>query len=161
MRYPWFPQLNRLLRDEPTVGNLMELCEESYSHLLRIIPDLRTMSGSYRSVRENDTDLHLEILEQSPYTTLVRLTYYFEQADGGRPEPNAILRAYHDARQVDVVDLRQHALPSERSFQAPSLTNRWRVSLFANRWLAFCMIQGHLFESTPEIEASKRSCLRV
>jgi len=62
----------------PTVGNLMALCEENYWALLQLIPDLRRIRGEERSVVDRDQDLFLEVLEQLPYTTLLRLTYYFD-----------------------------------------------------------------------------------
>lgn len=58
-----------------------------------------------------DRDLFLEVLEQAPYTTLPRLTYYFPHHDGRvhrmpDPNPDTLLRAYHDAGQVEVLSLR-------------------------------------------------------
>ena len=70
--YPWSTSLVRSGR--PTIGNLMGLCEENYGALMRLIPDLRGIQGESRSALDQDLDLHLEILEQSPYTTLLRLT---------------------------------------------------------------------------------------
>ena len=63
-----------------------------------------------------------------------------EQAD-----PDALLRVYHDARQVEVEALRQQTLPTHRLYEAPGLMNKWRVNLFVFKWLVFCLRQGHLF----------------
>lgn len=158
MQMPWPPQLLRLLCAEPTVGALMDLCEESYEHLRRMTPQLGHLDGRYRSSLAGHVDLHLEILEQTPYTTLLRLTYQFEHAGTARPEPDAVIRAYHDARQVEVVELRQGELPLERLFQAPSLRNRWRANLFLSRWLSFCARQGHCFPHRAAQEESRQPC---
>lgn len=79
-QYPWSTSLIRTGR--PTVGNLMGLCEENYGALMRLIPGLREIQGEVRSVLDQDMDLHLEILEQTAYTTLLRLTYFFPHDDG-------------------------------------------------------------------------------
>jgi len=75
LQSPWSTPLIRSGR--LTVGNLMALCEENYQALLQLIPDLRRIRGKERSVVDRDQDLFLEVLEQSPYTTLLRFTYYF------------------------------------------------------------------------------------
>jgi uncharacterized protein YqiB (DUF1249 family) len=158
MQISWNPQLVRLLRAEPTVGALMELCEESYGYLRRMVPRLAHLSGHHRSSLAGHVDLHLEILEQSRYTTLLRLTYHFDHCEGSTPEPDAVLRAYHDARQVEVVELHQRNLPLERLFQAPGLRNRWRANLFVSRWLSFCARQGHRFPSQATKSGTRETC---
>ncbi len=146
MQVPWYPPLSQFLSQAPTVGNLMALCEESYEHLTRMAPELKRLNGTHQSSLEGHIDLHLEILDQAPYTTLIHLTYFFDHHEEQSPDPDAVLCVYHDARQVEVVDLKQNDLPLERLFHAPSLRNRWRLNLFACKWLAFCARQGHAFE---------------
>jgi uncharacterized protein YqiB (DUF1249 family) len=124
----------------------MTLCEDNYRYLMNLAPQLRRLQGSHCSSTPDHQDLHLTVLEQTPYTTLIRLTYHFTHDDGGRTrDPDALLRVYHDARQVEVEDLRQQALPTARVYEAPGLLNKWRLSLFVSRWLMFCVAQGHLF----------------
>jgi len=106
---------------------------------------LRRLQGEHCSSLRDHQDLHLRIIEQTPYTTLLRLTYEFPHVDGGVADPDALLRVYHDAQQVEVEDLRQQALPTRRLYEAPGLENKWRLNLFVGRWLAFCVQQGHLF----------------
>ena len=133
------------LDSRPSVGDLMALCEENYRHLHRLVPQLQRLQGRHRSSRPDHQDLHLTILEQTPYTTLLRLTYRFDDTEGGMSDPDALLRVYHDARQVEVEDLRQQVLPTRRLYEAPGLLNKWRVNLFVAKWLAFCLRQGPLF----------------
>jgi uncharacterized protein YqiB (DUF1249 family) len=124
----------------------MDLCEENYRVLMRLVPQLHELQGSYRSELSRGMDLHLEILEQTPYTTLLHLTYYFSHAAGVVPDPDATLRAYHDAAQVEVQDLRQTALPLDRGPHFPTLEQKWKANMFLSKWLAFCGAQGHRFE---------------
>ena len=133
------------LNRSPTVGDMLALCEENYRHLQSLVPQLRRLQGDHCSSRPDHQDLHLKVLEQTPYTTLIRLTYRFRHPEGGVADPDAVLRVYHDARQVEVEDLRQKVLPTDRLYEAPGLHNKWRLNLFVGRWLAFCLSQGHLF----------------
>lgn len=154
VQYPWRTPL--FLSGRPTVGTLMSLCEVNYLSLLRLIPDLKRGRGEARSALAGGLDLHLEVLEQTPYTTLLRITYFFHR-DGGRvrrvADPDALLRAYHDARQVEVLDLKQTVLPICNHYQSPALETKWRVNLFLGKWLTFCIRQGHRFSTaTGELQ---------
>jgi uncharacterized protein YqiB (DUF1249 family) len=126
----------------------MSLCEENYAALMRLIPELRRIQGEETLVNQSRQDLHLEVLEQAPYTTLLRLTHYFPHDDGlihrqQNPEPDALLRAYHDARQVEVLDLRQTVLPIRTDYRYPALDSKWKVNLFLFKWMHFCLVQGY------------------
>lgn len=136
--------LSKWLDSQPSLGDLGTLCEENYVYLLSLMPQLKRLQGEHCSTSGQHQDLLLTIVEQTPYTTLLRLTYRFPDEHGGR-DPDALLRAYHDARQVEVEDLRQQALPIDRLYEAPGLLNKWRVNLFVSKWLTFCLRQGHLF----------------
>lgn len=138
-------RIRRILDEGPSVGDLLALCEENYHYLHSLVPQLKRLEGRHCSRRPDHQDLHLTIVEQTPYTTLVRLTYEFPCDDGGLSDPDVLLRVYHDARQVEVEDLRQQNLPTKRLYEAPGLLNKWRLNLFVYKWLAFCVRQGHLF----------------
>ncbi len=141
----------------PTLGDLMTLCEENFVLLCRLAPHLKDQREVSVSRRKGSVDLFLRIEEQSRYTSLIRLTHYFPCSDrepsvdcgggltGLRADPDARLRIYHDARQVEVLDLRQTVLPLCTDYQRPALDAKWRVNLFLGKWLAFCLHQGHRF----------------
>lgn len=142
-----------LFSERPTLGALLALCEENFVLLSRLAPQVRTCGGIFVSRLKDGVDLHLSIEEQARYTTLLRLTYFFADGDGGHSDsvvgadPDARLRVYHDARQVEVLDLRQTALPRLAHYQPPALDSKWRVNLFLWKWLAYCLHQGHRFGS--------------
>jgi len=121
----------------------MELCESNYLLLARMAPQLSSMAGSHQSLRKGAAALHLDVLEQTRYTSLARLTHYFP--DDGHRDPDVELRIYHDARQVEVVSLRQSVLPLEHLYDHPGLQQKWRANQFVYRWLLFCLAQGHTF----------------
>lgn len=146
MRGPWYPwSLRVLLAGRPTVGWLMDLCDENYALLLKLAPGLKEFDGVYLSRLEGAMDLYMEVLEQTPYTTLVHLTYYFSHEEGQLPDPDATVRVYHDSGQVEVLALKQNALPLSRSFEHPALEQKWKANLFLSKWLSYCVQQGHRF----------------
>ena len=145
MYFPGSEYLLKLVEQEATVGRLMDLCEENYRQLLLIAPNLAEMVGSYHSVAEGQQDLHLEILEQSRYTTLLRLTYYFRNNSKPIADPDATLRVYHDARQLEVVAIRQSTLPVTNNYLPPALNDKWKANNFVSKWLNYCHLHGHRF----------------
>lgn len=142
----WHPLWS--LATRPTVGGLMDVCEDSYQSLMQLAPDLRRARSSLRATSPVGVDLYLQVLEQSRYTTLIRLTYAFARAAGTDSDclaPNARLCVYHDAMQVEVVDLDQTALPIYRHYVHPALDAKWKANHFLARWLAYCVRQGYRF----------------
>lgn len=152
-----------LVSERPTLGSLMTLCEENFLLFSRLAPHIKGQRGPCVSRRMGSVDLFLTIEEQARYTSVVRLTHFFpgsvqdwgwgvERSPGftGDPmgcaaDPDARLRIYHDARQVEVLDLRQTALPIYAQYQPPALDAKWKANLFLGKWLAFCLQQGHRF----------------
>jgi hypothetical protein len=130
----------------------MALCEENYRALQQLAPDLAALSGVHVSQRAGRTRLELRIIEQARYTTTFRLTHVFS-ADGNHadwlPEPDATLKAYHDAGQVEVLDLRQTALPIFSTYQSPALRAKWKANLFLSKWLGWCLRDGHRLGPAP------------
>jgi uncharacterized protein len=145
----------------PNVGDLMTLCEENYVLLARLAPHLKDLHGCLVSRRKGSVDLYMTIEEQARYTTRVRLTHWFPGPDRGwgtgrptvravapvefGPDPDACLCVYHDARQVEVLDLRESLLPMRVQYEPPALDAKWRANLFLGKWLTFCLQQGHRF----------------
>ncbi len=152
MRRAWYPwHMRELLTGRPSVGRLMDLCDENYYHMLRLAPGVRRMEGGFLSRLEGAMDLYLEILEQTPYTSLIHLTYFFAHESGQRPDPDATLRLYHDSAQAEILELRQKALPLGAGREWPSLEQKWRANLFLSKWLSYCLGQGHRYRETDRI----------
>jgi uncharacterized protein YqiB (DUF1249 family) len=143
--YPWTGALLRSLDQEPTMGRLLDLCEENYQALLTLFPELPEHKGEFESHLPGQAHLKLTVLEQSKYTSLINLTYAFD--DGRESDPDAVLRVYHDAEQVEVEQVRQSNLPELSLYEAPGLVNKWRANIFVGKWLRFCVNQGHFFTS--------------
>ena len=78
--------------------SLMTLYESNFIRLRGLMGDVRTLAGRIISSAPSDCDLHLEVVEHSPYTTVLRLTYMFDEAAGQVADPDLEVRVYHDAR---------------------------------------------------------------
>ncbi len=134
---------------------LMDLYEANYIRLRQLCPELGDLQGEYVSRVAGAMDLHLEVLEHTPYTSTARLTYLFEEPDGTRRSPDLLVRMFHDARQVEVlgrhcrpldVNITVEDLPRQRS-----LACKWRLNRFLFKWLGYSLRQGHRFH-LPETD---------
>jgi len=139
--------LRKLLRHN--LSSLMGLYEENSSLLFRLIPEVRTVAVGSEQLIESPLPLILRIEEQSPYTTTLMLTHRFTMEDGVEQEPSAKIRLYHDSDQCEVMSMSQGE--SLRSFLSlvksgeENLDARWRLNLFLNHWLRYCIEQGYQF----------------
>ncbi len=136
-----------------TLASLMELQDSSFRRLLRLAPQLREMRGTFTSRVADALDLHLSVIEKFKYTTTILLTYEFAGGAGALAEPNVTIRLYHDARLAEVIsDARRHRSRTthhcHRRGGSPSeLERKWEQSRFLQKWLGYCLRQGHLFLS--------------
>lgn len=126
---------------------LMDLYEANYIRLRRLCPDLGSAQGRRVSRATGAMDLHLTVVEQTPYTTTARLTYLFADRDHHRASPDVLVRMYHDARQVEV--LGRHCRPGDMTVSVEDLPRwhglecKWRLNRFLFKWLGYCLRQGH------------------
>ncbi len=129
--------------------SLMSLYESNYLRLRALAGDVRSHAGSRVSHVAGDCDLHLEVLEHAPYTSIVRLTHRFEGAAGPLDDPDLELRVYHDARLAEVTAcgrwVRHQSLEHVRAGIPAQLGERWLRNMLLNKWLDYCLGRGHGF----------------
>ena len=125
-------------------AGLMELYEHNYIRLRNLAPDLEVADEMISSVSGHQ-DLHLSITQRCKYTTMMRLTYQFEES--GKPvfEPDLYLKMYHDAHVVEVQQLNSRTRGP--MLMANLLQRKWVMNRFLYKWLGYCQFQGHRFES--------------
>ena len=132
-----------------SLAGLLDLQESSYRRLVRLAPDLYRLHGTEVSRAAGALDLYLTLVERQRYTTTVSLTYRFAGPDGCLLEPNVTLRVYHDARLVEAVSHSRrhpvHSAPCRRRAVPTVLEAKWETNRFLQRWLGYCLHQGHLF----------------
>ena len=130
-----------------TFTGLMSLYESNYIKLRSLAGDLDWPAVSIVSVSARDQALHADVLRREPYTTTLRLTYWFDDGGAAVPEPDLVLRIYHDARLVEAVssaESHRHAKLREWARAGRTeLDRRWRRNMFLNKWLDYLFEVGH------------------
>ncbi len=136
--------------------SLMDLYENNYLRIKRLIPDLNNLPENSISQRLGCLSLHLHIIERSKFTTTIFLSYYFEEEGGMVAEPDLTLRIYHDAHQVEVLTghlrhgrLRYDHIPEK------AIKIKWQLNRFLYKWLGYCLYLGHSF-SDVEVKSAHR-----
>jgi len=139
---------------------LMELYENNYIYMRRLLPDPDRSGDAVVSRVAGTPDLYLEVRERCPYTTSLRLTHRFVTEQRPEITPNLQVRVYHDARVAEVLPASE--IRGFRYWQAGGPpqpgTQRWRweVNRFLNRWLRYCLGEGHAFEADNDQRAAAR-----
>jgi uncharacterized protein YqiB (DUF1249 family) len=89
----------------------------------------------------------MDVLQQHPYTTELRMTYAMEDPTTGEPDPSAFLRLYHDARQVEAthcyVGRRWQDVLGMYPPPAQLIDHRMRMNTFLGKWLLYLGESGH------------------
>jgi uncharacterized protein YqiB (DUF1249 family) len=143
---------------------LMELYESNYIFIRRLVPDIDRSDDAVVSRVNGTPDLHLTIVERCAYTTSLRLTHRFDHGQTSEVTPDLQVRVYHDARVSEVLPSsnlegfrywRHHRPP-----RAGSLAWRWEVNRFLNRWLRYCLGEGHAFEPNGRSAPAARPTAR-
>ena len=128
---------------------LMSLYESNHRRLGALAGELRSLEGLHRSSVQGDVELGLRVTERSPYTTMLELTYVFDDEPDGLTAPDMQIRVYHDARLAEAhawANRHEHPLLSDwRQHAAMDLDQRWARNLMLNKWLEYCLERGHGF----------------
>jgi uncharacterized protein YqiB (DUF1249 family) len=130
-------------------AGLMELYECNYIRLRNLVPELDAMSDHVVSRVDGVLDLHLSIVERCKFTTTLNLSYYFADQEGSFPAPDMRVRMYHDAQVGEVISCGRrrgvrHAVYN-RMYNRYTLSEKWRMNRFLQKWLGYCLMQGHRF----------------
>lgn len=124
--------------------SLMDLYENNYMRLRRLIPELDKLPLRAVSRVEGCLDLHVEIRERTRFTTTLLITYLFDEPGSQAAEPALQVRIYHDANQAEV--LTGHLKHGRQHFDHISdsaLAVKWKLNRFLYKWLGFCLYLGH------------------
>ncbi|MDT8281456.1 MAG: DUF1249 domain-containing protein [Gammaproteobacteria bacterium] len=126
--------------------SLMDLYENNYLRLRRLIPDLAQLPEHSVSCLPGCLNLHLNILQQTEFTSTVFLSYYFNEDELAVAEPALTVRIYHDANQVEVLTGHlQHGRQRYDHLSKKALKTKWKLNRFLFKWLGYCLYLGHSF----------------
>jgi len=139
--------------------SLMTLYESNYIRLRGLAGDVRGLAGRAVSSVPGDLDLHVEALEHSPYTSILRLTYFFADVEATVAEPDLEVRVYHDARLAEASRcssrVRHPGLAGLQDRLPAALGERWRRNMLLNKWLDYCAERGHRIRSTAGVAVAR------
>jgi uncharacterized protein len=139
---------------------LMHLYESNYVRLHWLFENVNALADEQASRVTADLPLHLAVLERSPYTTTLRMTYYFEDGRSRIADPDLTIRVYQDAGVAEAMACRsRHLHRALRQFDAgpgDELGRRWARNSMLNKWLEYCYDHGHHFAGTKVSVAETR-----
>jgi hypothetical protein len=132
---------------------LMTMYESNYLKLERLLETIPPVAAALVSRVGGDCDLHLSTVRREPYTTTLKLTYWFTETDAGGgvhvPDPDLTIRIYHDARLVEAVGgqrFHRHPVLQDLALEhSVELDRRWQVNVMLNKWLDYLLDRGHRF----------------
>ena len=138
------------------LSDLMAIYECNYIRLRQLLRDVDafTPQASYVSRVDRALDLYLRVHERSRYTTTLSLTNQFEEEQGEFPAPDNQVRIYHDAPLAEVISCGRRrgrrAAVYDRTRNQYSLDRKWHMNRFLQKWLGYCLRQGHRFQIAEE-----------
>ncbi len=136
-------------KEARSLSGLMDLYESNYIRLRKLIPDLDAVTGPCESRVSGALSLHLRLLERSPYTTTLKLTYLFTNDEEVIPAPDVTVRIYHDARLAEVLACGHRrglrAAEYDRMRNRYPLLRKWEINRFFQKWVGYCLHQQHSF----------------
>jgi uncharacterized protein YqiB (DUF1249 family) len=119
-------------------------CECNYARLMQLFPDYET-SNAREFQLQDGSRVRIEVVERCRYTTLMRVQQH-GSVSTWLLAPRFDLRAYHDARMVEVTGFqaqRQVAARYDypnRSMHSPD--EKSQQNHFLAEWLSYCLQQG-------------------
>jgi uncharacterized protein YqiB (DUF1249 family) len=123
-------------------------CESNYARLLQLFPDYET-ANSREFELPGGQRVRIDVTERCRYTTLMRVCQLGASADWLVP-PRFDLRAYHDARMVEVTSFQATRQVAARyEYPNPDMhapDEKAQQNAFLSDWLAHCQRQGHSSE---------------
>ena len=131
------------------LADLMSIYECNYIRLRQLIPDFENLADRCVSRADGALAIHLRVLERSKYTTTFKLIYFFTDDLGRFPAPDLQIRIYHDARLAEVLTCGRTRGKREPHYDRRRLQyspdEKWRINRFLQKWLGYCLRQGHRF----------------
>jgi uncharacterized protein len=132
----------------------MRTYEASYRRLRMLAPSLDPPEQTAFAPAEGLPPLYLTVLDRFRYTTVLRLTHFFDDGQTIASLPDVSVRVYHDARLAEAVSLRGGPAPSPPY-------SKWEHNRFLERWLGYCLRQGYRFGGTCRAPFNPRALTDV
>jgi uncharacterized protein YqiB (DUF1249 family) len=135
--------------------SLMTLYESNYIRLRQLAEDVFSLPDSQVSAAPDDCPLYLRVVERSPYTVTLTMTYQFVESGAPVTDPDLQLRVYRDAKLAEALGSprwRGHpAMNAWRRKVTGHIDARWQRNMMLNKWLEYCADRGHHFVSGTSV----------
>ncbi len=134
--------------------------EHNYIHLRLFCGDIQQLPDESISNLPGSVPVKLTVLERSKHTTLLMLTYLFDNTTlvddlaqnlphKKKRRPDLKIQVYHDSRQVAVVSRSCQISGKEIRLWEKQIDTvllcRWRLNRFLYKWLHYLSYKGHSF----------------
>ena len=156
-RYHEGMQARARRRARVDLSSHMALCDANYRKVFKLYPGLleAPVDGDPRRfvlpVADAGIAVQINVLEQTPYTTLVRLTYGLHPALQSLTEPRLTVRLYHDAESAEVVEYQsQRRFAGAYDYPNPGMRapdEKTQINALLGEYLSHCLANGVAFES--------------
>ncbi len=129
-----------------TFAGLMEMYENNYIKIRKLCGNFDNLGDILQSEVAEGMNLYLQVVERTPYTVIINLTYKFSKMNNQRPKmlPDVFVKVYFDAMQAEVLT-KSSVTHSGQTQKYGDLADKWRDNRFLYKWLSFCIAQGHTF----------------
>lgn len=128
---------------------LQNVCETNYRKIFFLIPNLRHIETSAQGFSQGKPVLHVQVLEQTPYTETIQLSHCFAQEAGMLLEPAVKIRLYFDVCIAEVLrDYKRVEVSnaiSDISRSKDIMDYKWRLNYFLEKWLDHCLRTEYTF----------------
>ncbi len=125
----------------------MAECDANYLRLNKLFPKMREADGGAIALALNGQRLtvRMDVIERSPYTTLIRLTQHPDAPWNHRARMT--VRLYHDARSAEVVEYqgKKHFLRAVYDYPNTDMRQpdeKAQINRFLGEYLAHCLRHG-------------------
>lgn len=141
-----------------TIGDTINLYERNYLQLMTVMPQVRKLERGVVLQVGQLGKLKLDVLEHSPFTSVVTLTYQLGQMDRWVKDPHITVRMYHDAKVAEVVAYQQHYYMRpwyhDMGEKRKASPEKRQVNLFLSEWLSHCLREGFHLVATQGVDNS-------
>jgi len=128
------------------VENSLSLYERNFNKLAELLPDVSCRRGSFALAVSGQAPIHIQILEQNPYTTTINLRQGLQEALPWIADLKMKVRIYHDAQVAEVLACQGiHSFQPFYPYPNPKMLQpceKRRVNQFLGEWLSYCMVLG-------------------
>ena len=125
----------------------MAECDANYLRLNKLFPEMGSVDTAAIALELNGQRLtvRMEVLERSPYTTLLRLSQHPDAPWSHKARMT--VRLYHDARSAEVVEYqgRKHFLRAVYDYPNADMRQpdeKAQINRFLGEYLAHCLSHG-------------------